>query len=257
VHAWKACVPKGTRGSNPRPSANALPDRARLEMIGPMRFLITLLFFASGLVLAEEKPVVEENSLEVARQSFQAENFVATHAALDRFEKTERPTAESLDLRGCVYMEQGKFDEATKGFEAAHNASPSVFTPRIHAGDLLLRQKKFSEARDIYETLLKEKNILVSNERLRFGVLMTYLGEHDEQGAQSALQRIGFPTQTPAYYYAQAAWGFAHSKDGEAKKWISAAAKIFDANAIPWFAYPLYELGWIKKKPPATLYQSI
>ena len=226
-------------------------------MIGPMRFLIALIFFVSGFVLAGEKPAVGENSLEVARQSFQAENFSATHAALDRFEKTNKPTAESLDLRGCAYMEQGKFDEAAKAFEAAHNASSAAFAPRIHAGDLLLRQKKFPEARDIYETLLKEKNILISNERLRFGVLMTYLGEHNEQGAQNALQRIGFPTQTPAYYYAQAAWGFAHGKDGEAKKWISAAAKIFDSNAIPWFAYPLYELGWIKKKPLATLYQAI
>ncbi|HJX24848.1 MAG TPA: hypothetical protein VJ252_01725, partial [Chthoniobacterales bacterium] len=117
-------------------------------------------------------------------------------------------------------------------------------------------QKKFAEARDIYEALLREKNILVSNERLRFGVLMAYLGEHNDQGAQSALQRMGFPTQTPAYYYAQAAWGFAHGKDVEAKKWIDAAAKIFDANAIPWFAHPLYEFGWIKKKPPATLYQA-
>jgi tetratricopeptide (TPR) repeat protein len=226
-------------------------------MIGPMRLLIALIFFAGGLVLAEDKPVVGENSLEIARQNFQAENFAAAHAALDRFEKTERPTAESLDLRGCAYMEQGKFAEAAKAFEAAHNASPAVFTPRIHAGDLLLRQKKFSEARDIYEALLKEKNILISNERLRFGVLMTYLGEHSDQSAQSALQRIGFPTQTPAYYYAQAAWAFAHGQDGEGKKWINAASKIFDANAIPWFAYPLHEFGWIKKKPPATLYQAI
>jgi tetratricopeptide (TPR) repeat protein len=222
-----------------------------------MRFLIALIVFASGLVLAAEIPAVGENSLEVARQTFQAENFAATHAALDRFEKTDRPTAESLDLRGCAYMEQGKFDDAAKAFEAAHNASFAAFAPRLHAGDLLLRQKKFSEARDIYEALLKEKNILISNERLRFGVLMTYLGEHNEQGAQNALQHIGFPTQTPAYYYAQAAWGFAHGKDGEAKKWISAAGKIFDANAIPWFAHPLYEFGWIKKKPPATLYQAV
>jgi tetratricopeptide (TPR) repeat protein len=236
---------------------NALLGRARLEMIGPMRLFIALICFAGGLVLAGEKSSVGDNSLEVAQQNFQVENFAATHAALDRFEKTDRPTAESLDLRGCAYMEQGKFDEAAKAFEAAHNASPGVFTPRIHAGDLLLRQKKFSEARDIYETLLKEKNVLVSNERLRFGVLMTYLGEHNEQSAQNSLQRIGFPTQTPAYYYAQAAWGFAHGKDGEAKKWINAAGKIFDVNAIPWFAYPLYEFGWIKKKPPATLYQAI
>ena len=35
VHAWKACVPKGTGGSNPPPSAiliRDLPDRARISL---------------------------------------------------------------------------------------------------------------------------------------------------------------------------------------------------------------------------------
>lgn len=109
----------------------------------------------------------------------------------------------------------------------------------------------------MFTKLFLKRRTSLSRMSLRFGVLMTYLGEHNEQGAQNALQHIGFPTQTPAYYYAQAASGFAHGQDAGAKKWINAAAKIFEASAIPWFAYPLYEFGWIKKKPPATLYPAV
>ncbi|MEP6602714.1 MAG: hypothetical protein ABJB69_02070 [Spartobacteria bacterium] len=115
---------------------------------------------------------------------------------------------------------------------------------------MLLRQKKFAEAREVYQGLLGETNILVANERLRFGVLLTYLGEHKEGHAQEVLQGITFPTETPAYYYAQAAWAFAHDKKSEAQDWIDKARQVFDPDAPLWFAHHLYHFGWIKNKPP-------
>lgn len=154
-------------------------------------------------------------------------------------------------------MEQKNFSEAAKAFECAHDADAAILTPRLHAGDLLLRQKKFVEARDVYDALLKETNILSSTERLRFGVLITYLGQHNESAARTALEQIRFPTQTPAYYYAQAAWALGHNNHPEAQKWIKTAERVFPATANSWFARPLYELGWIKRKPPLACDQSI
>lgn len=222
-----------------------------------MRLFIALSFLTIGLALcAQEQPRLGDNQLDIARKNLQSGNIKTAHGALDQFEQANKPNTESLDLRGCLYMEQGKFDEAAKAFAAAHDADASVFIPRLHAGDLLLRQKKFQEARDVYEALLKETSIMVANERLRFGVLITYLGERDDKGGRNAFERIVFPTQTPAYYYAQAAWAFAHGRNAEARKWMRSAEKIFPSDAEPWFARPLYELGWIKEKPP-TVYQSI
>jgi tetratricopeptide (TPR) repeat protein len=228
------------------------------EMIFRIRFLIVLLVAAPmSFALAEEKSAAIGDLLESARKNLQAENFAGAHAALDQFEKANQRTVESLDLRGCVYMEQGNFTEAAKAFEAAHAIDFAAFPPRIHAADLLLRQKKFAEARDAYEKLLSDTNIPSSSERLRYGILITELAEHDERGARSALDSLSFPTQTPAYYYAQAASAFAHGKKSEARKWIETAERIFPSEAESWFARPLYELGWIKKKPPPVLYQSI
>jgi tetratricopeptide (TPR) repeat protein len=225
-------------------------------MIRLMRLLIALLVIAP-LALAEEKSATIGDSLEGARKNLHAENFAGAHTVLDQFEKANKPTVESLDLRGCVYMEQGNFTEAAKAFEAAHDVDSSSFPPRIHAADLLLRQKKFAEARDACEKLLSETNIPSSGERLRYLILIADLAEHDERGARGALDSIGFPTQTPAYYYAQAAWAFSHGKKSEARKWIETAEKIFPSEAESWFARPLYELGWIKKKPSLVFYQSI
>lgn len=227
-------------------------------MICRMRFLIVPLVFAPiCFALAEEKSPVLGDLLESARKNLQAENFADAHAAVDRFEKADKPTVESQDLRGCIYMEQGNFTEAARAFEAAHAIEFGSFPPRVHAIDLLLRQKKFSEARDAYEKLLDGTTIQTSIERLRYGILITDLAEHDETGARAALQSIGFPTQTPAYYYAQAAWALAHGAKSEATKWIDTARKIFPAEAESWFARPLFELGWIKNKPAPVFYQSI
>jgi tetratricopeptide (TPR) repeat protein len=219
-------------------------------------FLALIVFTTSSLFAADNQDArVGENLVEVARRDFENENFAGAHATLDRFEKSKGPTAESFDLRGCIYMEQGNFDGAAQAFEAAHSAGPSLFTPRLHAGDLFLRQKQYAQARSVYESLLKETKILMSLERLRFAILITYLGEHDESHARSTFDKIAFPTESPAYYYAQAAWAFAHAKNSEAQNWIKSASKIFSQGMIAWFARPLYDLGWIKKKPPLSLYQ--
>jgi tetratricopeptide (TPR) repeat protein len=219
-----------------------------------MRLLFALFLLATlPLVRAQEAPRPGTGALEVAKREARNGKLAAALAALDEGDKTRKPTAESLDLRGCIYLEQEKFDDATKAFEAAHAADDALFLPRLHLGDVLFRQRKFQDAGAVYERLLRQTNVLISSERLRYGILLARLGAHDESEAQRAFARIIFPTETPTYYYAQAAWQFAHGKNGDAKKWLGTAGKIFDEAATAWFARPLYDLGWVKKKPMLAL----
>jgi hypothetical protein len=83
--------------------------------------------------------------------------------------------------------------------------------------------------------------------------LLTYLGEKDEAAAKETFEQITFPTESPAYYYAQAAWAFAHGKERDAEKWLKSAAKVYDVATTSWFAQPLYDFGWIKSKPLPTI----
>jgi predicted negative regulator of RcsB-dependent stress response len=170
--------------------------------------------------------------------------------ALDQHEAAAQSNARSLDLRGCILMEQKKLDEALAAFRAAHAADPALFAPRLHIGDALLRQQKWEEARVAYDLVMRETNVLISHEKLRFAVLITHLGAGDKAGGRTALDRITFPTETAAYYYAQAAWAFAHGSKRDAEKWMRTAADIFEPKATAWFARAFYELGWIKPKPP-------
>jgi tetratricopeptide (TPR) repeat protein len=202
---------------------------------------------------AQEPPHPASGTLEVAKREARNGKFTEALAALDEIDKARKPTAESLDLRGCIFLEQEKFDDATKVFNAAHAADSALFLPRLHLGDVIFRQQKFENAGAVYERLDRQTNILISAERLRYGILLARLGAHDEAGSQLAFARIKFPTETPTYYYAQAAWQFAHGRNGDAKKWLNTADQIFDAASTAWFARPLYDLGWVKKKPIIAL----
>ena len=201
------------------------------------------------MATAEEKPPAGTNPLAVAKEDFRAENFERALVALDQLEKTAGPTGESMDLRGCIYMEQKRFEEAQKSFAASRAADPGVGLPRLHMGDLFLRQKKWTEAREVYEEAIRDTRIQMTNERLRYAVLLAYLGAQDLTGAKKALDRIIFPTETATYYYAQAAWAFAHGKKREGNKWLATAGQIFEEKQTDWCARPLYESGWIRKKP--------
>jgi tetratricopeptide (TPR) repeat protein len=224
------------------------------KMIATMHWIVALsiLVGASLFAATSENARVGENHIDTARREFQKGNFAAARAALDRFEKAGKPTVESYDLRGCIETEQGNFSDAAKSFASAHDTNQSIFAPRLHAGDSLLRQKQYPEARGVYETLLKETNIIISSERLRYAILLTYLGEKNEDAAKRTFEQITFPTESPAYYYAQAAWAFAHGNQRDAQKWLKSAEKIYDTGVTSWFARPLYDFGWIKNKPPPT-----
>ena len=205
-------------------------------------------FLASGAL--GENALEISNLLETAKDNLREGNFDGALAKLDQLDKAKSGNAESLDIRGTIYLEQGKLDEAKKAFRAASEADAQRFPPQLHLADVLLREKHFSDARDVYTDLMGKTNIQTFHEKLRYAVLLTYLFEHNEARAKTALERITFPTESPAYYCAQAAWEFAHNRTGEAKKWLKAADRMFDSKTIAWFARPLYDFGWTKEKPP-------
>ncbi len=216
-----------------------------------MRYVLAAYFaLASVAFAATPAAPALANLAEAARVDYQNGALDSALAKIEQHDKVRGRSGESLNLRGAILLEQGKMAEAAKVFEAAHKLQPELFAPRLHLGDVLLREKKFTDARQIYQQLVAETNILTSNERVRYGLYLALLGLHDEGAAKRALANIKFPTETPAYYFAQAASEFAQGHEGPAKKWIATARQIFQPDLFAWFAGPLFDFGWLKDKPP-------
>lgn len=219
-----------------------------------MRALIAVFaFLASALLVTAEEKIPSADPLTVASREMLAGRPEAALAALAVGEKDGVLDGKTLSLRGSIRLEQGKFEEAIADFRAAREKDLTMPSPRIHLGDAFLRQKKWEEARAAYAEVLRVTNMIILSERLSYGILLTHLAEKNEAEARTALERIAFPTESPAYYYAQAAWAFAHDNNKAGVKWLKTADKIFDDKQTAWFARPLYDLGWIKTKPPLVL----
>ncbi|MDQ6940090.1 MAG: tetratricopeptide repeat protein [Verrucomicrobiota bacterium] len=183
-----------------------------------------------------------------ARRDLFDGKYDAALATLDGAEKRGLTSGKLTELRGYIFLEQGKFDDAIKAFEAA-KAQDKLTYNRLHIGDVLARQGKWEEARAAYQTGLKETDILTTNERLRFGVFIADLGLKDEEQARQALDAIMFPTESATYYYAQAAWAFAHGSKREGDDWVKRARDLFAGKSTDWFERHLYDFGWLKSKP--------
>jgi tetratricopeptide (TPR) repeat protein len=216
-----------------------------------MRFIVA--FFFLGLILsaaAQNTPTPSAGSLSAAKNEFRAGNYERAHALLDQIDKAQKPTADVFDLRGSIYLEQGKLAEAEKAFRAAIELDSNNLSAQLHLGDALLREKKSTAARDVWVGALQQTESRSAREKLRYAILLTYLQSNDKTAGEKSLERIKFPTETPAYYYAQAAWEFANGQPSEARKWIKAAGEMFDATASAWFLRPFYDFGWLSGKPP-------
>ncbi|MGI9086996.1 MAG: tetratricopeptide repeat protein [Chthoniobacterales bacterium] len=215
-----------------------------------MRLLISGSFVLLALsAFSANETFTNTNPFETARHEFEQGHLDRALASLEDGEKRGAPNAKALVLKGRILAEQQKFSEAVAAFDAAHQLEKTSLAGLYH-GEMLLRQKKWTEALAVYEATMRETDILVSNERLRYALLIDALGAQNEAAAQTAFTNLPFPTETPAYYYAQAAWSMAHGSKSDGEKWIKRAEDIFPVKATAWFARPLYDFGWIKTKPP-------
>jgi lipopolysaccharide biosynthesis regulator YciM len=218
-----------------------------------MRTLLASLFCLAVLTSthAAEPSATSSDPVERAAYQYESGRFEEAIAILDELAKDgSTQSVHAYDLRGCIYLEQQKYDEAISAFAAAHNVDPNFFPTRIHHADALLRQGKWEEARNMYTALMRDTRILAMNERLRYGLLIANLVGKDEAAAKAALDWLAFPTETGAYYYGQAAWAFAHNDKRAAAKWLKTADEIFKPRQASWFLRPLHDRGWVKDKPP-------
>ena len=81
---------------------------------------------------------------------------------------------------------------------------------------------------------------------IKFKIYMTLLLEGKESRAQKMMEQFQFTGDTPALYYAQAAWEFKHNNPTKATDWITSAKKIYSPSLNVVFGDAFYDLGWMQ-----------
>src|SRR5206468_4350827 len=102
----------------------------------------------------------------------------------------------------------------------------------------------YAKARERFEALYKQtpggdKN--QAAELIKFKIYMTLLLEGKESRAQAMMEQFQFTGDTPALYYAQAAWEFKHNNSEKAADWTASAKKIYTPALNNVFADAFYD----------------
>ncbi|MCX7869206.1 MAG: tetratricopeptide repeat protein [Terrimicrobiaceae bacterium] len=148
-----------------------------------------------------------------------------------------------LNLQGAAYTKLKDYEAAKASFEAALKKAPGMFSATYNLGEILFLQRKYAEALAWFQGMLANDP---RNELLQFKVFLSQLLSEDTEGARKTLSRMKFPGDTPAWYYASAAWELRRGNRGKASDYLDGARYIFPGKTEI-YEETFTDLGWPTK----------
>jgi len=186
---------------------------------------------------------------EQAQQALQQRDFATAQKFIDEADASDPNQAPILNLRGEILMEQKQFSEAEAAFKKASKIDPKFREAQYNLAQIPFKEKDYAKARERFETLFQqtpggEKN--QAAQIIQFKIFMTLLLEDKESRAQTMMEQFQFTGDTPALYYAQAAWEFKHNNPDKATDWVASAKRIYSPALNNLFGDAFYDLGWVQ-----------
>jgi Flp pilus assembly protein TadD len=210
---------------------------------------------AKGKALAAEK-------FEQAEQAFQQRDLTAARKLVDEADAADPNQAATINLRGEILLAQKDFDGAETAFKQAAKIDPKFREAQYNLAQIPFKKKDYAKARDRFEALFSatpapggDKNQV--SQVIKFKIYLTLLLEGKDSRAQKMMEQFQFTGDTPALYYAQAAWEFKHNNAAKANDWITSARKIYSPAMNLVFADAFYDLGWLQSAAAPPVVASI
>jgi tetratricopeptide (TPR) repeat protein len=204
---------------------------------------------------AAKSKAFARSRVEQARQAYQQRDFVAARKFIDDADAADPNQAATLNIRGEILLEQKQFDQAEAEFKKALKADSKFRQAQFNLALVPLKKKDYATARDRFEALLSKIPSGDKSEAaqlIKFNIYMTWLLESKDSHAQKLMEQFQFTGDTPALYYAEAAWEFKHNNPSKATDWITSAKKIYSPALNVVFADSFYDLGWMQSPALAT-----
>src|SRR5436309_10582411 len=205
---------------------------------------------------SEKTKATARAKFEQAQQALRQRDLAAALKLIDEADQADPNQASTINLRGEILAQQEQFDQAEAAFKKAAKLDPKLREAQYNLARLTFKQKEYAKARDRFATLYKrtpggDKN--QAAELIRFKIYMTLLLEGKESRAHAMMDEFQFTGDTPALYYAQAAWEFQHNNPEKASDWTASANKIYSSALNSVFADAFYDVGWMQRPAAATM----
>ena len=199
---------------------------------------------------AKAKAIAAEK-FEQAEQAFQQRDYTAAKRLIDEADAADPNQPATINLRGEILLAQKDFDGAENAFKQAAKIDPKFREAQYNLAQIPFKKKEYTKARDRFEALFNntpapggDKN--QAAQIIKFKIYLTLLLEGKDSRAQKMMEQFQFTGDTPALYYAQAAWEFKHNNTAKANDWIVSAKKIYSPALNLVFADSFYDVGWLQ-----------
>lgn len=196
--------------------------------------------------IAKDQSPAYISAIQNAMRSFSARDFKTVLTYVDQAETIHQKSALTLNIRAAVAIEEKRFEEGRELLLQALQLDPRFFPALFNLAEIPFMQGKYSEARLAYEKLTDDD---ATAELIRFRIYLTYLLEKNDERAKAILDALPLLNDTPIYFYAHAAWEFAHGNTKDAQSYLKSAEAVFPPSRLANFADVFYDLGWLKRAP--------
>src|SRR5438445_5088711 len=198
---------------------------------------------------SEKTKAAARSKFEQSQQALRQGDFATALKLIDEADQADPNKPATLNLRGEILMQQQQFDQAEAAFKKAARLDPKLREAQYNLAQIPFKKKDYAKARERFEALYDrtpggDKN--QAAELIKFKIYMTLLLEGKESRAHAMMEEFQFTGDTPALYYAQAAWEFKHNNPEKAADWTASATKIYSPALNSVFADAFYDVGWMK-----------
>ncbi|MGI8821520.1 MAG: tetratricopeptide repeat protein [Chthoniobacterales bacterium] len=187
--------------------------------------------------------------LDQAEQALQQPDLTAARKLVDEADAADPNQPAVLNLRGEVMLEQKDFDGAESEFRKAAKLDPKFRDAQYNLAQIPFKKKEYTKARERFEQLFSSTSGADKDraaQLIKFKIYLTFLLEGKDSRAQKMMEQFQFTGDTPALYYAQAAWEFKHDNAAKANEWVTSARKIYPLALNGVFAESFFDLGWLQ-----------
>ena len=209
-----------------------MPKRFKIVTSSHMHPFILLLLpmvlaTAWGQVSAPESEESTQAAIESVLADFDEKKNDEALAKLEVLQKKLPDDPLILNLIGSVYSRKKDFLAAETYFRKAVKKSPGFFPALYNIGEILFLEKKYTEAREHFQAM---RSTDTGNELLQFKVVLCDLGLNETERAKKVMNAIKYPGNSPAWYYAQAAYENHAGNKKKARAYVAGAKYIFGSK---------------------------
>lgn len=168
--------------------------------------------------------------LEEADAAYRRKDYSKTLSLAEEADKLVPNQPYIHNIRGAILIKEKKFEEARAEFEKALEKEPGFFPGLFNVAESYFMEGNYPEARRILKNLLQDTP---NNELVIFKLFLCDYMEQKWDSARQWMNTLKYPSDTAAWYYAQAAWELHQGNKSKARDYLSGAEYIFgDKTAI-------------------------